>query len=118
MAIMVGQRRACCEDNANLVLRPHDVARETLHQCRVCGSKHYALEALPGRLGMQGAPMGGATIPPLSDEERLAFASAIAHERAAVLAKVEVVRRILVARGLDPAAVYDFLPDGVIRPTE
>lgn len=116
--------RACCQNAANLSAQPTTVAGESVAQCGVCGARHYALVAPAGRLGLRGAPLGDA-IPPLDDAERLAFASAVAEERAASLrlaeaqaAKTAVVRRLLEARDLDVAGLYDVLPDGRLRVAE
>ena len=59
MAIVPTAARACCREDDNLQLQPHDVPHETLHRCVVCGAKHYGLDAPPLRIGVKGMPMDG-----------------------------------------------------------
>lgn len=116
MAMIPTAPRACCRVDDNLVARPHDVPHETLHQCTVCGAKHYALDAPPLAFGVVGTPIAGEGVAPLTAAELHALRGHVAAAQQADAAKRAYVRELLTARGLDPAGLYDFLPTGEIRP--
>lgn len=114
MALVPTAPRACCRVDENLVARPHDVRHETLHQCTVCGAKHYGFEAPPIRLSVRGQAIDG--VEPLTAAEFHELAQHVRAARQAEEARRAFVHALLVARGLDPAGLYDFLPTGEIRP--
>lgn len=114
MARVPNAPRTCCRLDENLVERSHDVPHETLHQCSVCGARHYGLDAPPLVLAIAGSPIDG--VAPLTAAEFHALTQHVAEVQRAEAEKRAYVRGLLEARGLDPAGLYDFLPTGEIRP--
>ena len=54
----------CCRTPGNVPLVPdHPDARPergcVVRVCRVCGARHFEVNAEPGRLGLRGVPAGG-----------------------------------------------------------
>jgi hypothetical protein len=52
--------KACCQDEANLVLIPVDAAR-SVRVCVVCRCRHFRMAASPGQLALKGAPIAAAS---------------------------------------------------------
>lgn len=56
--------RACCRTPGNVPVVPdHPDARPdrgfTVRVCRVCGARHFELQAEPGHVGLMGRRVGG-----------------------------------------------------------